>query len=601
MRRFWSAGPRRLRWKLLRPLGGTFALLWLGTMALLTHNTCRELESSAKAAARSAQTSLEEHCEFYENNLANGLGDEAANILRNNLSSLSLGQVSEMDGGMALTARTEAGYVRSQLAWGWGHREGVDIGQRWYISLDEGLDDRGQLELARWIVAHRSGWEYGIYPPDDREGAWSGDGSFARITGLERPGHAIAVQKIEIIHPDGTADTMVETALEGAGETWDFAYLQVRSVLLPSWSSNGKDGPVNMERRLASFREAQAILDREIAGAERSVWKDGGFALGSTMGGNTVLQYLAVQCDVLPAALKQEAGLYLSTGLLTLIVLLVLSARLSRQVTEPVEQLCARVAEGASCPENGPIRELNALAAAFHSDQARREAQLTRERDFARAAAHELKTPLAVLRFHAEALREDIAPEKRAQYLDIILDESDRMGALVGEMLDLSRLEAGAVRSEVLPVELAELAEETLSRLAPGARAKGVRLEPDLHPALVSGDRARLERVLSNLTSNALRHCPAGGAVRVHTERIRGQAVLTVENDGEPVPEQDLPRLWEPFFKGDRSRSRARGGAGLGLAIVRAAVLAHGGSCTAENVPGGVRFQVRLPALQSER
>ena len=108
MRRFWSAGPRRLRWKLLRPLGGTFALLWLGTMALLTHNTCRELESSAKAAARSAQTSLEEHCEFYENNLANGLGDEAANILRNNLSSLSLGQVSEMDGGMALTARTEA-------------------------------------------------------------------------------------------------------------------------------------------------------------------------------------------------------------------------------------------------------------------------------------------------------------------------------------------------------------------------------------------------------------------------------------------------------------------------------------------------------------
>ena len=168
-------------------------------------------------------------------------------------------------------------------------------------------------------------------------------------------------------------------------------------------------------------------------------------------------------------------------------------------------------------------------------------------------------------------------------------------------MLDLSRLEAGAGGSEVLPVELAELAEETLSRLAPGARAKGVRLEPDLHPALVSGDRARLERVLSNLTSNALRHCPAGGAVRVQTERVRGQAVLTVENDGEPVPEQDLPRLWEPFFKGDRSRSRARGGAGLGLAIVRAAVLAPGGSCTAENIPGGVRFQVRLPALQSER
>lgn len=326
-----------------------------------------------------------------------------------------------------------------------------------------------------------------------------------------------------------------------------------------------------------------------------------GFALGSTMGGNTVLQYLAVQCDVLPAALKQEAGLYLSTGLLTLIVLLVLSARLSRQVTEPVEQLCARVAEGASCPENGPIRELNALAAAFHSDQARREAQLTRERDFARAAAHELKTPLAVLRSHAEALREDIAPEKRAQYLDIILDESDRMGALVGEMLDLSRLEAGAGGSEVLPVELAELAEETLSRL--GSRRTSQRCAPGARPASGIGVRRPGPAGTGPLQPDLQRPAPLSRRGRgTGADRTGPGAGGAYGGERrEPVPEQDLPRLWEPFFKGDRSRSRARGGAGLGLAIVRAAVLAHGGSCTAENIPGGVRFQVRLPALQSER
>ncbi len=222
-----------------------------------------------------------------------------------------------------------------------------------------------------------------------------------------------------------------------------------------------------------------------------------------------------------------------------------------------------------------------------------------RERAFTRAAAHELKTPLAVLRTHAEALREDIAPEKRERYLDVILDESDRMNALVGQLLDLSRLEAGAeLRRE--PVELKALIEAVFARLGPAAQGEGIMLALDLQPLRVEGDPRRLEELVTELGANAIRHCPAGGGVRVSLCREGRKARLKVENDGLPIPARDLSRLWEPFYRGDKSRSRESGGSGLGLALVRGTAEAHKGTCWAENCSGGVCFTVELSALQSE-
>ena len=102
------------------------------------------------------------------------------------------------------------------------------------------------------------------------------------------------------------------------------------------------------------------------------------------------------------------------------------------------------------------------------------------------------------------------------------------------------------------------------------------------------------------LCANALKYCSAGGAVRVSLVREGKQARLTVENDGAPIPAKALPHLWEPFYKADPARSREQGGAGLGLALVKAAAQAHGGWCSGENIPGGVRFTVSLPVLQSQ-
>ena len=450
-------------------------------------------------------------------------------------------------------------------------------------------------------------WSYSLYPANSwyaedaaKDPEWdlsNCDGRFARITGIELPGYAIEVQKIEIIHPDGTTETMVETTTPGeATITLDLRYVRICSVLLPGLSyigDNLTDAPVDMELRLENFREAQAIVSRQLADADRVVRTRGGEITGMSSGSSGTMRMVAGQCSTLTAAIKEEQFLYISTFLLTAAVVLLLSGHLSRKVTSPVEELSQQAAAG-HCRVDGPITELNALAVSFNQAQDQLAGQLRREREFIRAAAHELKTPLAVLRTHAEALREDILPEKREQYLDIVLEECDRMAELVGRLLEFSRLESGAALHRE-PLEFAGLIREVLEPLELQLEQKQIRLTADLPELPLTGDRERLREVVGNLLSNALRHCPAGGKIRLALTREAGWACLSVCNDGLPIPSEDLPHLWEPFFRGDRSRSRESGGTGLGLAIVQAAVTAHGGSCSVENLDQGVCFRIRLP------
>lgn len=234
---------------------------------------------------------------------------------------------------------------------------------------------------------------------------------------------------------------------------------------------------------------------------------------------------------------------------------------------------------------------LAAIAMALFTDHRQRRA-IQRERDFARAAAHELKTPLAVLRAHAEALREDIAPEKREQYLDVVLSESDRMAALVGHLLELSRPET---RQKNEPVDLAALVREVWAPLALPLEQKNLQLQLELEEVSLGGNCAQLREAVENLASNALRHTAPGGTIQVILEKPGHYARLTVYNDGPNIPSEDLSRLWEPFYRADPSRSRDSGGTGLGLAIVWKTVQTHGGRCWAENRSGGVAFVLELP------
>ncbi len=591
----------RLRWRLAVPLLVTFTLLWLGIVILLYLGARDQLELRVGSSRQTAQESVEEQWKYYQDNLERGLGAEAGHILTLNISSGTLGLVDYMDGGAATVIRDSQGTViRSQLAWGYGHQDGIDVGQRWHFYLDQGLDDQGQLDLARWIIAHREGWEYSVYPKDT-EGFTENppDGTFVRVTGVELPGYAIAAENIQLIHPDGSMETVVETAPSGQETiTMDFTFFKLRSVLLPSYWSDGRSGYVDMERRLANYREAQAILDRELAGEDRVVRTGEAFLFGMGGGDSMTARYCAFQYQSMPYLLRANGISYLLLLLLTAAAALVLASHLSKKVRLPAEELC-REAEAGRCSTHGPITELNTLAAAFNAAQDQLAGQLERERGFTRAAAHELKTPLAVLRAHAEALREDIDPEKRGQYLDVVMEESDRMAALVSSLLELSRLESGIpLRLEM--VELPALLREAAAPLALPMEQKSIDLVTQLPEVWVEGDRERLKGAAENLLSNALRHCTPGGTIRLSLAQAEDTARLTVYNDGQPVAPQDLPHLFEPFYRGDKSRSRDSGGTGLGLAIVMAAMKAHNGGCQAENRPGGVAFTLWLPLAQPD-
>lgn len=226
---------------------------------------------------------------------------------------------------------------------------------------------------------------------------------------------------------------------------------------------------------------------------------------------------------------------------------------------------------------------------------------LRRERDLTNAVAHELKTPLSLVRSYAEGLSEDIAPEKHDEYLDVITDESDKMASMVNSLLDLSRLESGKATLHFELLTLEGLVQEVFQPLDRLAEKGNVCLSLALAPCLVRGDREQLTRLISNLASNALRHCTPGGEVSVSLAPKGGQALLQVENDGEHISPDVLPRLFEPFYKADAARERSKGGTGLGLTLVQEIATRHGGSCGVANRPTGVRFWCSLPLCHDEK
>jgi two-component system phosphate regulon sensor histidine kinase PhoR len=218
-------------------------------------------------------------------------------------------------------------------------------------------------------------------------------------------------------------------------------------------------------------------------------------------------------------------------------------------------------------------------------------------RDFLTNVSHELRTPLASIRAMVETLEDGGLDDREdaEAFLARIHQQVDRLTALVSELLDLSRIESGAVELRPEPIDAAGLIAEAASLLRTRAESEDVTIVcRDAYGPIVEGDRTSLLRVVSNLLDNAIKFSPRGGEVRAEA-RDEGELVaLSVQNDGEGIPETDLPRVFERFYKGDHSRSQ--GGVGLGLAIVKHVVRAHGGTAEAMSEPGkGATFTVRLP------
>lgn len=219
-------------------------------------------------------------------------------------------------------------------------------------------------------------------------------------------------------------------------------------------------------------------------------------------------------------------------------------------------------------------------------------AAIERQREFTADASHELRTPLAILRAQVELLRDRAAePELRAA-LDSSLEEADRLGVLVEDLLVLARADADRIDTTER-VDLGDLAALVAGRFRVVADREGLELRAH-GAAVVRGDRRSLDRALSNLLDNAVRHTPPGGRVEIRTQADGSGARVTVADTGPGVDPRIADRLFDRFTRADAARTR--GGAGLGLAIVAAVVQAHGGSVTAHNpAEGGLRVEMSLP------
>jgi heavy metal sensor kinase len=221
---------------------------------------------------------------------------------------------------------------------------------------------------------------------------------------------------------------------------------------------------------------------------------------------------------------------------------------------------------------------------------------IVEQRRFTSDASHELRTPLAVMRTEIDvALRSpDASPDART-VLASMREEVDRMTRIVDDLLTLARADEGRLDLVGAEIDLAEVARSVGERLAP--TTNGTTIDVDASRAIVWGDRDRLDQLVSNLIDNAVKHSPDGGRVRVSVRSDAGSALLVVTDDGPGIAADDLPRVFDRFYRSDASRSRATGGAGLGLAICRTIARAHRGDVEAHSPHGsGAVFTVRLPA-----
>lgn len=234
-------------------------------------------------------------------------------------------------------------------------------------------------------------------------------------------------------------------------------------------------------------------------------------------------------------------------------------------------------------------RALSEMAATLHARWDSERDLEDKRQQFVSAASHDLKTPLALIGGYAEAIAQDISPEENARYLAAIEQETDRMNGLVREMLDYTRLDRTDELKNRKTLNLTALVNDMLTEYAPLFEKR--RLTVDIADGVrIRGDETLLRRAVGCLLENAAKYSPENGRVSVRLTNSRNH-LLTVENDCEPIPETELPRLFEMFYRGDKARDRA-GGHGLGLAILQKILALHGLTCKAENVKNGVRFIV---------
>lgn len=246
--------------------------------------------------------------------------------------------------------------------------------------------------------------------------------------------------------------------------------------------------------------------------------------------------------------------------------------------------------------------ELGRLAGVLNSTFARLEAAFAQQRQFTANASHELRTPLAVIISETQtALARERSADEYRETVQVCLQTAQQMRRLAESLMKLARFDAGQEILEQSPFDLAELARDCVELIRPLAEENRLSLRTHLAPAEARGDADRCAQVVTNLLANAIQFNQPGGQIEVTTRVEGGLPTLLVRDTGQGIAAEDLPHIFERFFRADKSRSRRDGHAGLGLAIAKSIVEAHGGSISVVSAPGaGATFKVQLPAEPGE-
>jgi two-component system, OmpR family, sensor kinase len=274
---------------------------------------------------------------------------------------------------------------------------------------------------------------------------------------------------------------------------------------------------------------------------------------------------------------------------------------LTTRAIHPIEQISAaasRISAGSLSERvavEDPKNELGRLAGVLNSTFARLEAAFAQQKQFTADASHELRTPLAVIISEAQTtLARERSPAEYRETIETCLEAAQQMRRLAQSLLELARIDAGQENIERKHFDLAEQARASAELVRPLARERGLKFSSDLGPAQVFGDPERIGQVITNLLTNAIHYNNEHGEIRVATGAQGDAAILTVTGAGRGIAPEDLPHIFERFYRADKSR--AHGQSGLGLAICKAIVDAHGGTIEVFSKPGeGAAFIVRLP------
>ena len=378
----------------------------------------------------------------------------------------------------------------------------------------------------------------------------------------------------------------------------------------------------------------QALEGQEVDGQLQSSYGDDGFTgyyacvplhYNGQPDGQIIGAMFFAQPDRFPGGLASSYQYHflanvnqaiLIAGIIITLAVIVFSLFLARSLTRPLERL-TRAAEQMGngdytqrvAPPKGKD-ELERLATSFNSMAERIESDVTElrhqeelRRDLIANMAHDLATPLTAIQGFSEALADEVITEPRARQetAQLIGREVQRLRRLVSEIQQMASLESGRATLEFAPLNMQSLVDETLAVIRPECEQADITVTNDIAsdtpPVLADSDR--ITQVLLNLLDNARRHTPAGGSITVGARQEGTLLEIEVRDTGSGISPEDQPYIFERFYRADRSRSGATGGSGLGLSIVKAIIIAHGGTIRAESVPGaGTRILFTLPLVQ---